>query len=297
MSNNRILWWGLLVTWIAGSTYWHVCKIKNLCDTGLIASTGTIAEVPSVIPLVIADKRALMLRSKGNFAFALSGIIANKSTVGREIDSLVKYVKANPDKLLAVIGNYSAKENNTTTFANLGLARASGIKNWLLTKGLTDSNVLIKSRINENLNFYNDSLSGGIDFKFVKKMPNTVTELANEQKFETIFKPLDLYFPTASADYIKTDQNQKFILETKKYFSINSIKKLIITGHTDNEDSTAWNLALSIKRANVVKKQFVLSGISANRIIAIGKGEAEPKASNGTPEGRRANRRVTIVVK
>ena len=72
---------------------------------------------------------------------------------------------------------------------------------------------------------------------------------------------------------------------------------MILTGHTDNEDSDAWNMQLSIKRANVVKQKLAIFGIPAEKMMVIGKGETEPKVSNSTIQGRRANRRVTIVVK
>lgn len=70
--------------------------------------------------------------------------------------------------------------------------------------------------------------------------------------------------------------------------------KFIITGYTDNVGSDAANLTLSEKRANAVKAFFVEKGIPEDRIIAIGKGEANPKYSNETAAGRTKNRRVEI---
>ncbi|NIJ52150.1 hypothetical protein [Dyadobacter arcticus] len=32
MFNVKALWWTILTVWILGSTYWHVCKIQQLCD-------------------------------------------------------------------------------------------------------------------------------------------------------------------------------------------------------------------------------------------------------------------------
>jgi len=121
-------------------------------------------------------------------------------------------------------------------------------------------------------------------------------DLANYQKYESIFKPLDLYFPKASTGYIRTPENQKFLKEAKKYLSENKDKKLILTGYSDSEDSAEWNLKLSRKRAEIVKHKFVSLGVPVDRIVTFGKGEAEPKVSNETPEGRRANRRVSIIV-
>jgi OOP family OmpA-OmpF porin len=295
------LWWVVLIAWTAGSTYWHVCKIKALCDQDFIPSSGA-ALGPSPTVLVISDSNALELHSKGDFAFAKNGVVANQSAVAPEMDSLAAYLSANHHKLLTITGHYSPEEKNTTIFPDLGLARADGIKNWLISKGLPDSLINLNSQ-KKDIAFRNDSLTGGISFdidnKILQEVNTAVTEtdLANQQKYDNIFKPLDLYFPTASTDYIKTDQNSLFISEAKKFLAENQDKKLLLTGHTDDEDSAEWNLTLSLKRANAVKKQFIAMGIAPDRILTAGKGESEPKASNAVPEGKRANRRVTIVVK
>lgn len=72
---------------------------------------------------------------------------------------------------------------------------------------------------------------------------------------------------------------------------------LEVTGHTDSDGSDEANLALSQNRVDVVKEFFVAQGIDPARVIAVGKGESEPRADNGTAEGRQANRRVEFLVK
>lgn len=32
MSKSNVFWWLILGGWMAASTWWHVCKIKLLCD-------------------------------------------------------------------------------------------------------------------------------------------------------------------------------------------------------------------------------------------------------------------------
>jgi len=299
MSNNKTLWWILLIGWMGGSTYWHVCKIKQLCDAPLSTSTlSTDTNTPtiSITPLTINDGTELTLQSAGNFGFAKSSADANLVSVQAEIDSLASFAAANPGKIITITGLYSSQETNASSFANLGLARASGIKNYFLSKGLPDSIFVLNGKLDDSIVFSPDSLHGGIDFDFSKRIALTENDLANEQKYESIFKPLDLYFPAASAAYIATDENRKFLEEAKKFLADNKDKKLLLTGHTDSDDSAEWNLKLSKKRANIVKAKFVASGMPADRILTDGKGESEPKVPNDTPAGKRANRRVTIVV-
>ncbi|MGL5818190.1 MAG: OmpA family protein [Phycicoccus sp.] len=68
-----------------------------------------------------------------------------------------------------------------------------------------------------------------------------------------------------------------------------------IVGHTDDESSDAYNLALSRRRAQAVAAVLTpaLNGQSLTFTVE-GKGESEPVADNDTDEGRQANRRVTI---
>jgi len=75
-----------------------------------------------------------------------------------------------------------------------------------------------------------------------------------------------------------------------------------VEGHTDNVPIQSQifpdNWALSSARANNILRYFVynLGVIEPNRIQAVGHGEYRPVASNATPEGRQANRRVDIFI-
>lgn len=73
-----------------------------------------------------------------------------------------------------------------------------------------------------------------------------------------------------------------------------------VLGYTDNVPiRTATfpdNLALSTARARAVG-QALAAGLGGNaRITTVGKGDADPVASNDTPDGRQKNRRVEIVL-
>jgi|688.fasta_scaffold448226_2 outer membrane protein OmpA-like peptidoglycan-associated protein len=71
---------------------------------------------------------------------------------------------------------------------------------------------------------------------------------------------------------------------------------LKLSGHTDNTGSAAFNLNLSKKRAEAVKNYLVAQGIDPTRITTEGLGSTKPIASNDTPKGREANRRVEFLV-
>lgn len=67
-----------------------------------------------------------------------------------------------------------------------------------------------------------------------------------------------------------------------------------VVGHTDNIASDAYNMGLSLRRAESVKGWLVKHGVAADRITANGKGKTEPIANNDTEAGRSENRRVEV---
>ncbi len=69
-----------------------------------------------------------------------------------------------------------------------------------------------------------------------------------------------------------------------------------VSGHTDNVGSMSYNQVLSESRAAVVKEYLVQNGISAKRIVSVGKSFKQPIASNETDEGRQLNRRTEIKI-
>jgi outer membrane protein OmpA-like peptidoglycan-associated protein len=69
-----------------------------------------------------------------------------------------------------------------------------------------------------------------------------------------------------------------------------------IVGHTDSDGDAGYNQGLSERRANAVADVLRNAGVPFNRIQTFGRGEAQPVASNLTPEGKAQNRRVEIVI-
>jgi len=108
----------------------------------------------------------------------------------------------------------------------------------------------------------------------------------------TLNMPGNITFKTDSADV-----NAGF------YDVLNSVSLVLkeydktileVAGHTDNTGSDQYNQALSERRAQSVAQYLESRGVNAQRVMTVGAGETHPIASNGTAEGRQANRRVEL---
>ena len=67
-----------------------------------------------------------------------------------------------------------------------------------------------------------------------------------------------------------------------------------VTGYTDSVGDEAYNQRLSERRAQAVADYLASHGIAAGRLVASGKGAADPVADNASAEGRAKNRRVVL---
>lgn len=79
----------------------------------------------------------------------------------------------------------------------------------------------------------------------------------------------------------------------RKFFRETHARGFVITGHTDSRGSDAYNMDLSLRRANSVARIARASGARVNNVR--GYGERQPQVSNATPEGMARNRRVEIM--
>ena len=68
------------------------------------------------------------------------------------------------------------------------------------------------------------------------------------------------------------------------------------TGHTDTSGPEAYNMALSLRRANAVKNALVREGVPAAAIAVIGRGEQGLLVQTGDGVREPQNRRVEIVI-
>ena len=87
------------------------------------------------------------------------------------------------------------------------------------------------------------------------------------------------------------------LAKVAELISVYDDRKVLIVGHTDAVGDAAYNKQLSERRAELVKQFFVDNfEVEEDRLSTQGFGEQRPIASDATREGRRANRRVEVLI-
>jgi OOP family OmpA-OmpF porin len=101
-----------------------------------------------------------------------------------------------------------------------------------------------------------------------------------------------VYFKTGSDQL--NDSAKKMLRSIAQTLKKNPKLHIEIAGHTDNTGSDLVNRNLSIRRAKSAKRQLIDLGVNASTLTVRGYGDNKPVASNGTNQGRAANRRVEL---
>ena len=150
--------------------------------------------------------------------------------------------------------------------------------------------IVKKIYIKENVK---DSDGDGVIDKF-DKCPNTPKGVLVNHYGCPVITTLRINF-----DFNKYNVKKIYYPEIEKIAKIlkaNPKLKIEIDGYTDNIGSKAYNLKLSKKRAEAIKKVLVnVYHIDPSRIVVKGFGEDYPLVPNTTSTNRTLNRRAEII--
>lgn len=100
-----------------------------------------------------------------------------------------------------------------------------------------------------------------------------------------------------------TFATSRYEIKSEFYPVLNSVSKVLaefdktvikVSGHTDSTGSAEMNQTLSEQRADSVRQYLIQRKVASGRVHAVGYGPRYPVATNSTPEGRQANRRVEL---
>ena len=128
-------------------------------------------------------------------------------------------------------------------------------------------------------------------------------QLAQSRAEQKFVEAGDMLFPSGGFQLSEAGQAELTNNIVPKLQGLQNAK-VVVYGYTDNtpvgpalqRQGIPDNLVLSTRRASTVVTFLVSQGVNPNIISAKGFGETHPEASNDTPQGRAANRRIEITV-
>lgn len=135
-----------------------------------------------------------------------------------------------------------------------------------------------------------------IEIKERKRDFNTKVEkaLAATDEADKIIRLDYVTFETGSARL--TDLSKYELGNLHDFLNKNSNVTVELSGHTDNTGDPANNLQLSNDRATAVYNFLLNKGVAAERMTAVGYGDAQPIGDNATEDGRLQNRRTEFKI-
>jgi outer membrane protein OmpA-like peptidoglycan-associated protein len=245
----------------AAGDYAYMVSKKNTAGKGDIVRIKIKSDEPTAVPVVPAPDPVVLLSGK---------VIDNRT--GKPVQARIVY-------------------ENLADGTEVGTAQTdprTGEYKIVLPKGIKYGvRALAKDFIAESQNI---DLTDVKDFKEMAGTNLTMIPII-ENEVGVLY---NIFFDTGKAE-LRPESNAEL---DRMVLTFNENPGLIleIGGHTDNVGSDVSNLKLSQDRADSVREYFIGKGIEPDRVQSKGYGEAKPKATNDTDEGRQINRRVEFKI-
>jgi outer membrane protein OmpA-like peptidoglycan-associated protein len=268
MNTKSLLAWLAYVAFLGSSIWWwnnkrsecNCGKVANVAS-GVAATTSTSSDLP------------LSFNWDKNAAIQGNGFANYKNEQTKNLGPT--------DTLLIKTWYYDGEPGGE----QLALQRADAIK--ALYPNVTADRIKVVTEKRTGEDKYKTEKFAAAEFAVlpnvnskVKMNGNKVTiYFASNAKAKDVEKEIDDYLNTLAAQ-----------------MKANPAETVTATGYTDNVGDDTKNQTLSQSRADFVKSLLAAKGVDAAKVSTVGKGEADPIASNDKEEGRKQNRRVELLL-
>ena len=128
----------LSIAWMSFARFFYVCEIKDLCNQ------TEIYQRPKTLSLKLRD--SILLNNYEQFVFQKKSIQADLSENNSALlDTLSNYLQINEGWQVQIMGFHRQSEKNIQldSFENVGAARAAGIRNLLINRGVEGDKIWV----------------------------------------------------------------------------------------------------------------------------------------------------------
>ena len=229
---------------------------------------------------------------------------------GRELDTVVRFLKNNP-ALIIEVGGHSDDTGTEERKMEMSLLKAQAVTGYLIGNGISEDRLVLKGYADANPIVPHLNPDGSVN-RESKKINNRVElkilrlEPSHFKLTDTMFNVGDVYIARGiyfNYDYYGFRKESMVYLDSIVNFMNKNVRLVVeIGGHSDSRGSDEYNFDLSKRRADAVFRYLVNKNISEKRLTAVGYGETKPIALNVTlegyddPDGRQKNRRIELKI-
>lgn len=267
----------ILFWWFAGAYFW-TCHVRNQCWGNKAA---VVTEAAPTNPLVISGD-GFNQSSDQNLKFDLNGTNPEiPSLADNSLNSLANYLKRNENKQVTLTGLYGSKDAKPAGFANLGIGRATQVKNVMIQKGVKADQIITKADVKNNLPVYQNKVVGGVNFLVSSKA--VASKPKPNKPAAPAFKEPALAISGGGLN-LRSNQNLRFPVngfvpeippqvntnfgKLGQFLKTNANKQVTVTGLYNAKDKKPARFAnLGLARADELKKALVKKGIKADQIV------------------------------
>ncbi len=272
----------LLIGWIAGNSYWYVCKIRKNCG-----DCEPITEIQDTIdPILIKMEKPLFTISDGE-SFSISNnqnisFSRGKSEItvpdsfSSDFAKLAEFLNNNDQKTLNIEGLFSKSEPSNSKIA---LERSESLKSFLITNyGVNSEKITTSSQEVQELYTEDNTTIGALSYSIVS--PELIDEDTTEIIVETI-EPIEepvtsatetnhsnvdaavlrkvkrkytMYY-APNSDYVNTtSEMERYFKYLTKYFKQNPEGIIEIKGYSDADYDIK---SVGREKAEMVKRYLI----------------------------------------
>ncbi|MBB4804019.1 outer membrane protein OmpA-like peptidoglycan-associated protein [Flavobacterium nitrogenifigens] len=293
---------GIAITIILG-TFLYLKFCCNCCDKTTTDDAPKIVspavQEPNFVPFVL-NGSGIEYQTHDNLKFLKNSailVMPVSDSVTTGIEKLKAFLSSNPKQKVTITGYATSDEKNTTTFENLGLARANDVKNYFVSKGMSENQFNTKGEIIDKWKMNADTLLGPANYSFEAIDSTATTDEWSALRDKINADPLILHFNTNQSRLTLSDAEKEKITAITQYLEHVKVAVVLAVGHSDNVGNRDSNIILGQKRADFSKNYLSKNGIDAARIETQSKGPDDPIGDNNTSEGKAENRRTVITIK
>lgn len=161
------LLWFFIGAKVASNKFCEDTSKPASSSLGVLGVTGDDCDAA----LVFIDKEgSLEINSPENFQFIRSSpdVMGTTSEMASVLEQLTSYLNKNPGRFMEITGFYLETEENNTDKENLGKARATSVRSYLMSKGIDGKQLTTKGMMDNSICTTEEKILKGAKVAFSK---------------------------------------------------------------------------------------------------------------------------------